>query len=243
MKSNKYKFRNTLALLGFAILIVNAGCKKDGDNTENHLPIAYYSLAPARGDVNTPIGFNANTVTDHEDPVSSLEVRWDWNQDHIYDTPFSTDKIATHQYDAVGVYFPMMEVRDSKGMTDTIKKMVVIVSDLSNMPPDIPAYLTPPEWQTWMDQTIIFKWTCTDPENDPLTFDIWIGTSRTSLNLARGGITTFNLVDGEIQYETTLTGFRFDQDYFWQIGAKDTAGNYTVGLISKFSTRPANAGN
>ena len=238
MKNEKYIFRNSLVVLGFTIITLNSGCTKDGNNTENHLPVAYFSLAPARGDINTSIVFNANTVSDHEDPVTDLEVRWDWNLDHIYDTPYSTEKIISHQYDAMGIYFPMMEVRDSKGMTDTIKKMVVIVSDLSNMPPDIPYYLTPPEWQTWMDPTIIFKWTCTDPENDPLSFDIWIGTSRTSLNLARSGITTFNLVNGEVQYETTLSGFRYDQDYFWQIGAKDSAGNYTVGLISKFTTRP-----
>lgn len=229
----------SLALLYLVIVVVLAsGCKKDGENNNNHLPRADFALSPSRGDVNTTIDFDAGLVSDNEDPVSLLEVRWDWNKDKIFDTEFSTVKTASYQYDAVGVYFPFMEVRDTRGMTDTLKKMVVIVSDLSNMPPDFPTYITPPEWQGWMDETVEFKWTCTDPEGDPLTYDIWIGKSRTSLALLRSGITSFTLVDGIPQYETTISGFMYNTDYFWQIGAKDIVGNYTVGMISKFTTRP-----
>lgn len=222
-----------------SIVFIDISCeKKDGVNTKNYMPVADYTVSPLRGDVNTVFDFNASTVSDQEDPVSLLEIRWDWNKDKIYDTEFSTEKVATHQYNTTGVYFPMIEVRDTRGMSDTIKQMIVVVSDLSNQPPDIPFYITPPEWQGWMDETIIFKWTCTDPENDPLTYDIWIGKSRTSLSLKQSGITTFNTVDGVPQYETTLSGFSYNSDYYWQIGAKDVAGNYTVGLISKFTTRP-----
>ena len=228
-----------ICLIG--IVLISFSCKKEGENKNNHLPKANFIITPARGDVNTTINFDAGIVDDLEDPASILEVRWDWNRDYIFDTDFSVDKSASHQYNAVGVYFPFMEVRDTKGLTDTIKKMVVIVSDLSNQPPDIPFYITPPEWQTWMDETVIFKWTCTDPEDDPLTYDIWIGRNRTSLVLLRSGITTFNLVDGVPQYETTISGFRFNTDYYWQIGAKDIVGNYTVGLISKFTKKPEGA--
>lgn len=242
MKKTSFPINFFIAGLCISLLFVTGSCKKAGENAENHLPVADYVLAPARGDVTTSIEFDAGMVYDYEDPVSVLEVRWDWNRDNVFDTPFTTVKSASHQYNAVGVYFPLLEVRDLKGMSDTIKKMVVIVSDLSNMPPFQPIYLTPPEWQTWMDETITFKWTCSDPENDQLTFDLWTGLSRTSLQLVRSGITTFTMVDGEMEFETTISGFRFDQDYYWQIGAKDPVGNYTVGGISKFTTRPADAG-
>ncbi|MHC1775105.1 MAG: hypothetical protein AB9834_06770 [Lentimicrobium sp.] len=232
------QLNSVYVLFLISILVIVTSCEIDGTNTQNHLPVADYVVSPLRGDVNTVFDFNASTVSDLEDPVSLLEIRWDWNKDNVYDTEFSTEKVTTYQYNAVGVYFPMIEVRDTQGMTDTIKQMIVVVSDLSNQPPDIPFYITPPEWQDWMDETVIFKWTCTDPENDPLTYDIWIGKSRTSLSLKQSGITTFNTVDGVPQYETTLSGFNYNTDYYWQIGAKDIAGNYTVGLISKFTTRP-----
>ncbi|MBL7904493.1 MAG: PKD domain-containing protein [Bacteroidales bacterium] len=214
------------------------GCKKDGENIKNHLPKADFEVDPGRGDVNTVFNFDASSVTDVEDPTSALEIRWDWNRDKIFDTEFSTNKTASHQYSQVGIYRPLVEVRDSKGMTDTLKQLIVVVSDLSNRPPEIPLYITPPEWQDWMDVSVIFKWTCTDPDGDPLTYDIWIGRSRTSLELRQSGITDFNLVDNVPQFETTVSGFSYDTDYYWQIGARDVAGNYTVGLISKFSTRP-----
>ncbi|MBK6963456.1 MAG: hypothetical protein IPH20_05785 [Bacteroidales bacterium] len=235
------QIKSLLGIFLICILFISVSCKKDGINKQNSLPLANYVVSPLRGDVNTVFDFDAGTVSDFEDPVSILEVRWDWNKDKLYDTEFSTLKTTTHQYNTVGVYFPMIEVRDTKGMTDTIKQMVVVVNDLSNQPPDIPYYITPPEWQDWMDETVIFKWTCNDPENDPLTYDIWTGKSRTSLSLVQSGITYFNLVDGVPQYETTLSGFEYNTDYYWQIGVKDIAGNYTVGLISKFTTRPEGA--
>ncbi len=222
-----------LALLPFY------GCKKDGENIKNHLPKADFEVDPGRGDVNTVFNFDASSVSDVEDPTSALEIRWDWNRDKIFDTEFSTNKTASHQYGQVGIYRPLVEVRDSKGMTDTLKQLIVVVSDLTNRPPDIPLYITPPEWQDWMDVSVVFKWTCTDPDGDALTYDIWTGRSRTSLELRQSNITDFNLVDNVPQYETTLSGFLYDTDYYWQIGARDVAGNYTVGMISKFSTRPA----
>lgn len=228
-----------LAVPAILFLLFVSGCSKDGENRQNHLPKATYTFTPNRGDVNSVILFNADSVSDYEDPTSALEVRWDWTNDKTFDTEYSTIKTATHQFDAVGIYFPLLEVIDKEGMTDTIKRMVVIVSDLSNQPPDMPLYVTPPDWQTWMDREVVFKWTCTDPENDPLVFDIWVGQSRTALNIAKSGINTFNLENGVEVYETTLSGFRFDKDYFWMIGAKDVVGNYTVGSIYKFTTRPA----
>jgi|GEM_PF-668606 len=227
-----------IILAGF---LVSPSCTKESPNTENHLPKAKFTLTPDRGAITTVFNFNADSVSDFEDPSSLLEVRWDWNHDKIFDTEFTTEKSATHAYNAVGVYFPLMEVRDTKGMTDTVKNLVVVVSDTNNRPPDEPIYITPPEWQTWMDQTIIFKWTCNDFDNDPVQFDIWIGTSREFLSIWQGGITDFNLVDGVKQFEITLAGFKFNCDYYWQIGARDPAGNYTMGKIWKFTTRPANS--
>lgn len=78
---------------------------KNGINKQNPLPLANYVVSPLRGDVNTVFDFDAGTVSDFEDPVSILEVRWDWNKDKLYDTDLSTLKTTTHQYNTVGVYF------------------------------------------------------------------------------------------------------------------------------------------
>lgn len=215
-----------------------SGCKKDSENTENHLPVARFTVLPDRVEVNMPVTFIADSVYDKEDTYAVLEIRWDFDNNRIFETEFSTEKTNTYTYTQLGVYFPKLEVRDTKGQLDTLKKMVVVVSDLANLPPYGLNYLTPPDWQTWMEPTIDFKWTCSDPENDPLSFDIWVGKNVSTMKIVRYDITTFTMVGEEKQFETTLAGFSFNQDYYWQIAAKDVAGNYTPGPIWRFTTRP-----
>ncbi len=131
-----------------------------------------------------------------------------------------------------------MLVCDTKGMKDSVRHMIVVVSDLSNLPPSMPTYITPPNWQSWMEPEVIFKWTCSDPENDSLTFDLWTGRSTEAMLPATTGITEFNMEDGQKVFQTTYAGFELKKTYYWQIFAKDVAGNYTAGPVWRFTTRP-----
>jgi len=233
-----FRHSSLILLAGLLCNPILSGCKKDIPNSQNHLPKASFYASPDRVEVNTLVNFDADSVSDAEDANAVLKVRWDFENDNIYDTELSTSKTTSHTYSALGVYLPKLEVLDTGGMTDTVKRMVVVVSDLSNLPPDMPVYITPPNWQTWMEPTIIFQWTCTDPENDSLSFDILIGQNVNTLNLAESDITNFVLIDNVVTFTTTLSSFKFNQDYYWQIAAKDIVGNYTPGRIWKFTTRP-----
>lgn len=230
-------FLKSIVLLFWSVFIL-AGCTKDEQNTTNHLPVARYSLDVTRGDVNTVFTFDASTVTDNEDPVSALEVRWDWENDGIFDTEFSTNKIASRRYTSTGLYFPLLQVRDTKGMTDSTKSMLLVVTDLENNPPVRPIYSTPPDYQTYMELDVIFKWTCSDPEGDDLSFDLWVGRSRATLVPVKTGITDFEIENGIMVYHTTYTFLDYSREYHWMIFARDNTGNYTAGHIWRFTTRP-----
>lgn len=236
----KQKFKYTLILFFFALtFIIFTGCGKEEKNTMNHLPVPIFEVDTYRGDVNTVFHFDATMVSDEEDPVEVLEIRWNWTDRNGYDTEFSTTKTATHQYAETGLYFPVLQVRDTKGMVDSIKRMVVVVRDLNNQPPNKPRYISPTDWQIYTDPTHIFKWSCTDPENDELKFDIWMGARETSLWPWSINIETTEAIEnGKVVYSATLQGMQFNQDYYWQVYAHDTAGNYTQGDIWKFTTRP-----
>ncbi len=221
-----------------AAVIIFSGCGKDNDNTENHIPRAVMSISPLRAEANDPIQFDATAVSDKEDATDKLEVKWSWNGDDDF-TAFSAEKTEVYSYQDEGVYFPKLVVKDTKDMTDTTHGMVVIVYDLENLPPSIPLLVSPPEWQTWMEPTIIFKWRSgIDPEGDSLSYDLWIGKSKATMKLHRPDVDYYSMVDGEKQYETTETGFQLNQDYYWQVAAKDQNGNYTLGHTWKFTTRP-----
>jgi uncharacterized protein (TIGR02145 family) len=69
-------------------------------------------------------------------------------------------------------------------------------------------------------------WSCTDPENDSLTFDIYLGTA-TDPPLLTSDITTNSYDPGLLNNGVT---------YYWKIAAKDDHENITVGPIWSFTT-------
>lgn len=202
------------------------------------MPTAAFSIMPERAEVGDTVLFDANIVTDAEDPTENLMVQWSWTGDQTY-TPFTVDKSAIHIYEQEGVYFPELKVKDTKGLTDTIEGTVVIVYDLNNLPPYMPIQVSPLEWQDWVEPSLTFKWKSGgDPEDDLLSFDIWLGISKNTMRVVASNINSFNLVEGEPVYETNISGLRMGQDYYWQVAAKDPNGNYTKGWIWKFITKP-----
>jgi PKD repeat protein len=92
----------------------------------NTAPDADFSIDPPKGKVGEPVTFDASISSDLEDPVEKLEVRWDWDNDNIYDTGFSLEKSIKKTFLTAGSYIITVQVRDSGGMTDRRVKLVVI---------------------------------------------------------------------------------------------------------------------
>ncbi|HBY18399.1 MAG TPA: hypothetical protein DEH00_04420, partial [Candidatus Marinimicrobia bacterium] len=99
----------------------------------NTAPIALFSVDPTSGPPETLFHVDASSSYDHEDELTSLQVRWDWENDGIWDTGFSYKKTASHLYDSDGTYTINMEIRDSEGLTST-KTASVVVSSTNNVP-------------------------------------------------------------------------------------------------------------
>ncbi len=92
----------------------------------NTPPIADFIINPSPGKVDQMITFDASLSTDKEDSLDKLEVRWDWNNDNIYETSFSTVKVITNVFNAAGTYIIRVQVRDSEGLTDTRTQLLKI---------------------------------------------------------------------------------------------------------------------
>jgi hypothetical protein len=231
---------NRFLLIAFATMFL-ISCEKDNSNSENHLPKATFITNPSIAGVNQQILFDASAVTDNEDPSDALQVCWSFIEDESF-TPFSTSKTATHSYDQVGVYFPRLVVRDTYPLTDTTTAMVVIVYDVNNKPPDIATIITPPNFEDYMKPTVIFGWkTKGDPEDDSLSFDIWVGRSIPSMAIIKSGIVDYYYDSNHFKnYYDTISGFQNDQSYYWKVAAKDPNGNYVFSETQIFYTEPAN---
>ncbi len=67
------------------------------------------------GTTATEFTFNAAYSSDEEDYASYLEVRWDYEGDGDFDTTWSNEKIAYHQFLESGEYEVTLEVKDTDG--------------------------------------------------------------------------------------------------------------------------------
>ena len=95
-----------------------------------------------------------------------------------------------------------------------------------NQPPNPPSNPNPSDNATEVSINTNLSWECTDPENDPLTYDIYFGTSSNPpiVNNGQSG-TTYYL--GTLEEETT---------YYWKIVAYDNHSNSTTGNVWHFTT-------
>ncbi len=94
----------------------------------NAQPKASFDVVPLSGNVTTAFSVDASASSDLEDPVTALEVRWDWGDDGTWDTGWTTEKIAEHQYAEPGTYTIRLEVRDTGGLAGSTARQVEVAA-------------------------------------------------------------------------------------------------------------------
>ncbi|NOQ75821.1 MAG: hypothetical protein GQ574_27700 [Crocinitomix sp.] len=92
----------------------------NGKVLSNEAPVAVFTFSPGSANTSTSVVFDASTSSDKEDEVSALIVRWDWQNDGVWDTKWDTKKTAQFTYPKEGVIEIKMEVKDSYGITNEV---------------------------------------------------------------------------------------------------------------------------
>jgi formylglycine-generating enzyme required for sulfatase activity len=116
----------TLTVLGAVLLTSSCG----GDKAENPNlePTASFTVDPTAGTSETDFQVDASACSDAEDPVSALQVRWDWENDGTWDTDWSPTKTNSHQYGTAGTKTIKLEVKDTEGATDDTTRTVTVTA-------------------------------------------------------------------------------------------------------------------
>lgn len=101
---------------------------------------------------------------------------------------------------------------------------------LINYAPKTPTIVYPPNNSEYNPTTLNLSWDCKDPDNDPLTFNIFFGTTDPPTVLASSE-----------QKSTVLTrsGLLNGTKYYWKVVAKDNHENSTDSPIWSFTTGKA----
>lgn len=190
----------------------------------NRAPHASFSVSPDGGFLQDIFVFNASSSSDAEDDNATLKCRWDFDGDGAWDTEYSTEKTFQHQYDTPGLYQVKLEVKDKGGLTNEVTYTLVVGG--MNQAPNPPEAPAPANNNNEASTLCVLGWTCIDPENDALVFDVYFGTAANP-PLVISGLNKNSYSCLPLEYET---------DYYWKIVAHDPYGHTIEGDIWHFTT-------
>ena len=88
-------------------------------------PTARFTFAPPYPKVNNSVAFDASSSTD-PDPSATLQARWDWEGDGVWDTPLSSTLTIQHVFTSAGTYLVKLEIVDSHGLTASQGQWVAV---------------------------------------------------------------------------------------------------------------------
>lgn len=98
---------------------------------------------------------------------------------------------------------------------------------LKKYKPGMPSNPFPSDSAISQPLTITLNWTCTDPNGDLLTYDVYFDSTNPPTLLSS------NLISPSIQ----KSGLSYNVTYYWKVKAKDNYNNSTEGPVWKFKTK------
>jgi uncharacterized protein (TIGR02145 family) len=97
----------------------------------------------------------------------------------------------------------------------------------NNLPPTTPSNPIPPDDATDISINQSLSWSCSDPEGDPITYDIYFSTDSNP-QLAASSQSSNTYFPGSLETWTK---------YYWKIVASDNQGNSKSGPLWEFTTK------
>ena len=120
-----------------------------------------------------------------------------------------------------GEYFWYVTTKDANGMVSTSPTW----SFFLNNPPSVPKLKTPAANAPAFSVTGALTWSVYDPEGDPMTYDVYLGTTNTP-----------GLVKSAVADSTYSPAMLPTTTYFWKVVAKDSHGASSTSAVGSFTT-------
>jgi len=133
-----------------------------------------------------------------------------------------------YEYSVSG-YTSKNTLQQGKGYWVKANHAGIIISTPLSQYPAIPSNPNPAHGESNAITSPTFRWSCSDPQNDPLTYDVYLDTSYQ--NVAR--IVSSNQSDTSFFFDTLPEG----KYYYWKVVARDNYGHSTSSPVWSFRTR------
>jgi len=199
-------------------------------NTNPTVPVAVY---PANNDlcINNNIAFNWNAATDADNDALkySIQIATDngfVNIAHNFSNITQTTK--TVSLEKGKAYYWHVKATDSNNGESTYSTTHQFYTEGepdSNNAPFVAALVAPIQNSIVSSSTTDLQWSCSDVDNDDLSYTVYFGTTNPPVEVAQNYSST--------SYTATLNS---SSTYFWKIDAKDANGAITKGQLWQFKT-------
>lgn len=204
------------------------------------------SCSSSTESVNHPPTRPSNPVPADDATDQSVDVTLSWScsdpdgdaltYDVYFGEPSDPPKVSSSQtnstYDPgtlgyATTYNWKIKAKDTQGNSSTgsVWNFTTMVSD-SEAAPTEPSNPNPADGAEDVSTNLTLSWTCSDPNGDPITYDVYFGTSSPP-----------PLVNADQPAMTyPLLGLDASTTYYWKIDAEDDGGNSTAGPVWSFTT-------
>jgi len=97
-------------------------------------PAADFTVSSQSGMAGEPFTFDASSSLNTIGQADLLEYRWDWTGDETFDTDWTANPVATHEYGDPGDYTVVLSVRDPAGLEDSASTTVSVIGAVPEFP-------------------------------------------------------------------------------------------------------------
>ena len=201
--------------------------------TTNYAPNPPNNPNPANDSINIDCNANLSWIcTDPDGDPLTYDIYFGTNSN----PPLVQNNQSSNSYDPgkmnySTLYYWKITAKDNYGVATS--SAIWHFTTKPNSPPNVPSNPNPPNNAIDIDTNADLSWTCTDPDGDPLTYDIYFGTNSNP-PLVQNNQSSNSYDPGTMNNYTT---------YYWKIVAWDNQVAYTSGPVWSFTTAQNSAPN
>ena len=226
--------KNILKLIIPSLVIISCGGGDSGDSTPNAAPTVPSLVSPTNQSlcISNALTFTWNKSTDSQSDAITyqIQIATDNQFTQTVNTSNTSNTSFTITLDKGKAYYWRVKATDSKNASSefsSVNSLYTEATATSNHLPFMPQ-LVKPSLEASVATTVDLEWSASDVDtSDVLTYDVYWGTSASSLTSSKTNLTTKT---------AQLTGLQSGTTYYWKVIVKDNKGGETIGQIWNFKT-------